>query len=161
MTLTEKWKNDKLENDWYYVRTTNGIEKWEYIKQSHGFGYYETEWVLEVLAPVPSYEEWQELNKEHNLFGELCERLLCVEEKQWENIVKTKSKKQQIEFLSDKTKFSFLALFDKNQQLKELLKECLNEIHELAEIQDNRSVTIYNFLSAELITKITNAIGEK
>ena len=48
-----------------------------------------------------------------------------------------------------------------NQQLKELLKECLNEIHELVEIQDNRSVTIYNFLSAELITKIDNAIGEK
>lgn len=46
-------------------------------------------------------------------------------------------------------------------KLKELLKECLNEIHELAEIQDNRSVTIYNFLSAELITKIDNVIGEK
>ena len=45
--------------------------------------------------------------------------------------------------------------------LKELLKECLDEIHELAEIQDDRSVTIYNFLSAELVTKITTAIGEK
>ena len=66
MTLTEKWKKGELENDWYYIRTTNGIEKWEYIKQSHGFGYYETEWVLEVLAPVPSYEEWQELSKQRN-----------------------------------------------------------------------------------------------
>lgn len=47
-----------------------------------------------------------------------------------------------------------------NTDLRELLRECLNEIHELAEIQDNRSVTIYNFLSAELLTKITNAIGE-
>lgn len=61
MTLTEQWKKGKLQNNWYYIRTTNGIEKWEYIKQSHGFGYYETEWVLEVLAPVPSYEEYSRL----------------------------------------------------------------------------------------------------
>ena len=61
MTLTEQWKKGELENNWYYVRTTNGIEKWEYIKQSHGFGYYETEWVLEILAKVPSYDEWQRI----------------------------------------------------------------------------------------------------
>ena len=59
--LTEQWKRGELQNNWYYIRTPNGIEKWEYIKQSHGFGYYETEWVLEVLAPVPSYEEWQQM----------------------------------------------------------------------------------------------------
>lgn len=58
MTLTDKWKKGELENDWYYIRTANGIEKWEYIKQSNGFGYYETEWVLEVLEPVPSYSAW-------------------------------------------------------------------------------------------------------
>jgi hypothetical protein len=61
MTLTEQWKKGELENDWYYIRTTNGIEKWEYIKQSHGFGYYETEWVLEVLAPVPSYDDFKRI----------------------------------------------------------------------------------------------------
>ena len=64
--LTEQWKKGELPNNWYYVRTTNGIEKWEYIKQSHGFGYYETEWVLEVLAPVPTYEELQNINKSVN-----------------------------------------------------------------------------------------------
>lgn len=63
MTLTEQWKKGELGNGEYFVLTNLGIEKIEYIKEHNGFGFDETEWVEEVLAPVPSYEEWKQLHK--------------------------------------------------------------------------------------------------
>ena len=157
-TLTEQWKKGELENDWYYIRTTNGIEKWEYIKQSHGFGYYETEWVLEVLAPVPSYEEYQQLRKFLEEFNALE---VVKENEQLKLIIKRTKASGNYPGRVSAYKARIINLSEENQQLKELLKECISEIHEMAETQDNRNITIYNFLSAELLTKITNAIGEK
>lgn len=61
--LTEQWKNGELENGEYFALTNLGIEKIEFIKEHNGFGFDEIEWVLEVLAPVPSYEQWQSLNE--------------------------------------------------------------------------------------------------
>jgi hypothetical protein len=101
--LNEQWKKGELENNWYYIRTTNGIEKWEYIKQSHGFGYDEIEWVEEVLAPVPSYKEWQKLKEFADYSLHNRDELT-----------------RQINFWMDK----HTQIEKENLQLKELLKEC-------------------------------------
>lgn len=61
--LTELWKKGKLENGEYFILTNSIIEKMEYIKEHNGFGFDEIGWVNEVLAPVPSYEEWQKLKE--------------------------------------------------------------------------------------------------
>lgn len=59
MTLTEQWKKGELSIGVYYIKHCGDYE----TDQWHG-DYWENSWsenVEEVLAPVPSYEEWQEL----------------------------------------------------------------------------------------------------
>lgn len=60
-TLTEQWKKGKLEIGQYYIKY-KGVyisDKWYGNCWKHGWN----EYVEEVLAPVPSYEEWQQLHK--------------------------------------------------------------------------------------------------
>lgn len=62
--LTEQWKKGKLEAGWYYVLLFSNEEYITFIDGN---------WVVDdrlvgpdikqVLAPVPSYEEWQSLNE--------------------------------------------------------------------------------------------------
>jgi hypothetical protein len=59
--LTEKWKSGKLEDGDYYIKTS-GV-----IIQMYFDGLYfegaDEEDIQEVLAPVPSYEELQQLRQ--------------------------------------------------------------------------------------------------
>lgn len=71
MTLTEQWKKGELDGE-YYIETTNGEiyivefqnsisvkrKKLSKVKSFKGYVYKKT--VKEVLAPVPSYEEYLE-----------------------------------------------------------------------------------------------------
>ena len=61
MTLTEKWKKGELERGRYYIKYRGNYmsDNW------HGDCWEDSwsEYVEEVLAPVPSYEEWQQLHK--------------------------------------------------------------------------------------------------
>lgn len=60
-TLTEQWEKHELPEGMYYIKY-GGVDKIDYW-----FGnYWEDGWndtVEEVLAPVPSYVEWQQLHK--------------------------------------------------------------------------------------------------
>ena len=54
-TLTEQWKDGELEDGYYYV---NG--KWiNYYSKDDG--YFDDGGIEEVLAPVPSYEEYEDI----------------------------------------------------------------------------------------------------
>ena len=67
-TLTEQWKKGELERGWYYVLCEDEVEmlEWEgdYFLSGDvpliGDG---DACIKEVLAPVPSYEEWQQLKE--------------------------------------------------------------------------------------------------
>ena len=63
MTLTEQWKNGELGQGYYYVK---GIKKYEGVA-IHWMAYpidaTEKRCIEEVLAPVPTYEEWKQLHK--------------------------------------------------------------------------------------------------
>ena len=68
MTLTEQWKKGERPEGYYYIKLPSG--KMEIISHD-SFQYLESETIknkTEVLAPVPSYEDWQELNKQRNQF---------------------------------------------------------------------------------------------
>lgn len=59
--LTEQWKKGELEAGMYYIKFKGSgkLDWW------HGW-YWEDSWsenVEEVLAPVPSYEEWKSMGK--------------------------------------------------------------------------------------------------
>ena len=56
--LTEQWKKGELEQGWYYINS--GDIDYKYSKyNSADFFVTPHEDIKEVLAPVPSYEEWQ------------------------------------------------------------------------------------------------------
>lgn len=58
--LTDKWKKGKIPEAWYYVKDIHNKESLDrYFKETDNFEYLEDWEVDEVLAPVPSYEEWQ------------------------------------------------------------------------------------------------------
>ena len=62
MTLTEQWKKGELKEGWYYINDSQ-ID-YKYSKHSSvDFFITPHEDIKEVLAPVPSYEEWNQLHK--------------------------------------------------------------------------------------------------
>ena len=144
MTLTEQWKNGELQNNWYYIRTTNGIEKWEYTKQAHGFGYEEDVWVVEVLAPVPSYEEWRRLQS--SWVDEMGKAVDLQKALEWSN--------EQYN-----TKVPVLEI--ENQQLKELLKECRQSFMGVRVQIEEYEYSMARKTAQIAIDDIDNAIGEK
>ena len=57
--LTEQWKKGEIKKNKYWVKYKNGkIDTWEL---SEGITIESKPEIIEVLAPVPSYEEWQKV----------------------------------------------------------------------------------------------------
>ena len=209
--LTADWKAGKLhkrfdEPKLFYCKTDNGIEilkTWGYKNLeflSMADEVFEPVDDVQVLAPVPTYDEYKAMQKElaehrryccceenevmrrklaemeekNKMWDELAENLLCLEEQNWENLVKNGTKDQRLDFLKRKEKYSLLAILDKYEQLKKelesarwyqtvqnedisklrgLLRECLAHLS-LGEI--GTSVTPLNIL----LTRINAALGE-
>ena len=131
--LTDKWKKGKLEEyKRYYCKTkwfedvfearcyNKGAEDEWWALENEKYKYnniYHTK-NIEVLAPVPSYEEWQAKLEENAQLKKWCEE------------------------------FNALEVAKENAQLKELLKECQNMIafkHEVYE-EDALIKEIYEVL---------------
>lgn len=111
MTLTEQWKKGELETGCYYVKNEFGhifisdySENYDYIEDKVVKDFFiEVTEITEIIAPVPSYEEWQELNEDVNTTTEL-----------WRNTESQLNEKVQL----------IGKLAEQKQQLKGLLKEC-------------------------------------
>ena len=79
MTLTEKWDKGELPEGDYYIKRRNGDFLYDNIDTSGVWRNSIDEDILEVLAPVPSYEEWQAKDKENAQLKELlkeCKRYI-------------------------------------------------------------------------------------
>ena len=73
MTLTEQWKKGELPYGYYYIKTISGgevIDRYYRDCTDYDLCEYGDVWenrfedeIQEVLAPVPTYEEWQQLHK--------------------------------------------------------------------------------------------------
>ena len=108
--LTELWKKGELPEGFYYVRCAwsdeveiryvhNGVDDWQ-----------------EIVAPVPSYEEWQEKNKALTaLLSEYGKVSKELQEEKWKNAKKPLYCEP-------------MDYFKEYQKLKELLKECRDEL---------------------------------
>ena len=62
--LTEKWKNGELDCGWYYIKIYWGAGYdtiFDYNTANGEFADFGKKAVKEVLAPVPSYEDYREL----------------------------------------------------------------------------------------------------
>lgn len=60
MTLTEQWDKGKLPEGDYYIKRRNGDFLYDNIDTSGVWRNSIDEDILEVIAPVPSYQKWQE-----------------------------------------------------------------------------------------------------
>ena len=61
-TLTEQWREGKLPEDTYYVQFICGRYGVYEFEQFKGFGFdNDLAYIKEVLAPVPSYDEYKQL----------------------------------------------------------------------------------------------------
>ena len=77
MTLTEQWRKGELPDGQYWVKgisPVNDIVIYEYISKHSGFGYYEKDVIEEVLAPVPSYDEYLTMKDCAKMVFEAAER---------------------------------------------------------------------------------------
>ena len=106
--LTQDWKDGKLPAGWYYIKIADIVfidffegKVWQNKKD---------EYIDEVLAPVPSYDEWQSSEKYNK---HLEEKIKIYERKD----------KQATE-----TSIAYNELLEENTKLKELLKECFEYI---------------------------------
>ena len=124
--LTQQWKKGELPNGWYYVK---GIK-------SEGIYAYTAEYLNNMYRPingeiiieqVPSYEEWIGVKQQRDLENKLRHD---SDNKNWQ-------------------------LRTENQQLKELLKECIPYFNALVE---KRLKLEYIPQVYELLTKINEAL---
>ena len=58
--LTEQWKKGELPSGWYYVKCLcENEDRIDYYNASFGCWTSNDKYIKQVLAPVPSYNEWQ------------------------------------------------------------------------------------------------------
>lgn len=132
MTLTEQWKKGELPSGWYYTELWKGCNVIDKFIGNQFLRYDDSD-IVEVIASVPSYEEWQATNEENkNLY-----KMLDVLNRQLDSLLKEDNE---------------------NQQLKELLKECMTMFVKMYETNTINSVFIG--LYENIKTKINAAIGE-
>ena len=70
-TLTEQWKAGELEQGWYYVKGADGLFGMMSDYALYRVNLEHPDNTISLLAPVPSYEEWQAKDKENKQLKEL------------------------------------------------------------------------------------------
>jgi hypothetical protein len=124
--LTEQWKKGELPEGRYWVK----IKTWcEYITMLYytsdifldGDVPVDNDKIIEVLAPVPSYEEWKALNQNLDSTMQtnkaLCKKLVEV--------------KELLRIILSKTEICYSMVFQKdiiNAELNEALLKKINEV---------------------------------
>ena len=133
--LTEKWKKGELPAGWYYIKIADIVfidffegKVWKNKKD---------EYIDEVLAPVPTFEEWQASEKYN---------------KHLEEVIKVYERKDK---QATETSIAYNELLEENTKLKELLKECIPYFNALVE---KRLKLEYIPQVYELLTKINEAL---
>lgn len=135
--LTEQLKKGELPDGEYWCLSVCGDVDKLYCYQN-SFWKYKTEddyygipvEIKQVLAPVPTFDEWEQL--QHwadftNDYHELREKLEIAEYEKVELLEKVKQLKSEYEkecHRADELEDSYWKEVEKNKKLKELLKEC-------------------------------------
>ena len=141
--LTEQWKQGELPNGYYWIRLSwGGMVIMAYHTAFDGLfelddHYYDSDEISEVLAPVPSYDEWQ---ASENYIDYLKQ---CI------SVYESKDKQ------ATETSIAYNELLEENTKLKELLKECRPYFNALVE---KRLKLEYIPQVYELLTKIDEAL---
>ena len=191
MTLTEQWKKGELSEGRYYFRHNDNSTPFAWFGSKKVYDGYSNDEVKEVLAPVPSYEEWQAKDEENILLKAENIKLKKQSELDFQRAdareyeLATKFNNLYTENQQLKTQIARLTEIvgvlpsnhsvgnlgykiknqrhEINNRLKEIdkLKELLKECREFFEEENPKDFTVMSERMDELLTKIDNAIGEK
>lgn len=144
--LTEEWKAGKLAAGYYYIKFKNGeIETRDNL--IGGFLMNMKNPIIQVIAPVPTYDEYKAMQKE---LAELKEKI--------------KKREELIQCLGsniDELDVKKSVLIIENNKLRGLLKECKEELEYHSELifceleSDNSKIEFKH-----LLTRINAALGE-
>ena len=153
--LTEKWKKGELPRGWYYVVLDNKETNIAFCKDlftncgrklKRDFAIND---ITEVLAPVPTYQEYLESEAHCAVYSEENKRLKEDVERYASECAKLRKQgagtREQLEYKKVE-----------NQYLKELLKECYNKF---ARYQVEGAELTYQE-NVEICDKISVTIGE-
>ena len=138
--LTEQWKKGELCAGWYYVKGSDGLFGIMSDYALYRVNLEHPDNTISLLAPVPSFEEWQNLLLDNKILKQCQEMDFGTA---YTETMKTKAE---------------------NQQLKELLRECRDYVvNTLIELKNGYCYeeNDYYHETKTLLTEITNAIGEK
>lgn len=167
--LTKEWKAGELEDGLYYILLENGktpiseLETWyrtnieeskEYYETEQAFYGYSDNMISEVLAPVPTYDEYKAMQDQIADASKKVEQLksnnkwLANGQRNWWHRCQKYARE--------------------NDNLRALLRECYKKADEaLQEIQKDCEAdewTIYHYKNVQefynLLTRINAAIGE-
>ena len=77
--LTEQWQNGTLEDEDYYVKIDNDIIIDYYFNEHWNWIEYEQS-IKEVLAPVPTYDQFVDLTEKANQFSQMVKKVERLEQ---------------------------------------------------------------------------------
>lgn len=150
----------KLKDGWFYVKDNhNNVYPARYVTMQHKFAQFLPREIVEVIAPVPTYDELSNLETKIEVAqvrnDELIEinATLSSQNKHLLNLQKEVNKGDRIIgcLLNESS-----ACIKGNKRLRELLKECKEKIHQEFICSDYLSIDKF----FDLINRINAAIGE-
>lgn len=134
--LTEQWKKGELPEGVYWVEYSvdgiNGVEMMKYIPELNGFSF---KIIKQVLAPVPSYEEYEQLEN-------------------WNRFTADYHALREAKEIAEYEKFE---LVEQMKQLKELLKEIRRKIKTVYDMDLNQFITSAAFTD-DFVKKIDEVL---
>lgn len=155
--LTNDWQDGKLERGWYYVKSGDEV----YPDYFNGY-FIQTgdKYGTEVLAPVPSYNHFVELNEKIKTLSSENERLLNLNADQNKGIEELEKKvlALQSDSLAKNEGEEIVAeLTNENNNLRGLLRECKPYLS--YKINKDKHVG-FTPNAANLLTRINATLGE-
>lgn len=149
--LTEQWKKGELTEGWYWVKSVtwseciNMLYNWSDTFLD-GDVPVDNDKIIEVLAPVPSFEEWQAKLEQNAQLKEQINHLLKTQARQFVDNQKLQVKAEKAKDVVN------IDTARQIKQLKELLKECelwftgmVGNMNDKNVGEHNKSVPIGNF----------------
>ena len=151
--LTEQWNKGKLPEGDYYIKRRNSSTLYDNI-DSHGVWRNSIdEDIIEVLAEVPSYEQWEKTEKRSWLVPEFDNEIDEL------NDTIEGLEKENVQLKKWCEEFNALEVAKENIKLKELLKECRDEIEYLRKHYKGNIDHFKN--NTRLDKEINQALGEE
>lgn len=139
LSLTEQWKKGELPNGMYYIEFKDG----DIVKDVYAFGSWgniNEHFLKQVLAPVPSYQEYLALQSDSLAKNEAVE-INAELEAQNEQL---KSEYEKECHRADELEDSYWKAEKDNQKLKELLESTLSWLSDCSKLRGGRYAQLQN-----------------